>query len=98
VTLQVAVPVHAPLQPVKVLFIPGVSLSVTWVFCGKLAEHVLGQLIPVGLLVMLPVPVPATATVNPSPGLNVAVTLAAAARVRMQVLVPEQPPLHPPKK
>jgi hypothetical protein len=98
VTLQAAIPVHAPLQPVKVLPVTGVSLSVTWVFCGKLAEHVVGQLIPAGLLIMVPVPVPAIATVNPSPGLNVALTLAAAVRVRLQVLVPEQPPLHPPKK
>jgi hypothetical protein len=98
VTLQVPVPVHAPLQPVKLLFVPGVSLSVTWLFCGKLAEHIVGQLIPAGLLVIVPLPVPAIATVNPSPGLNVALTLAGAARVRLQMPVPEQPPLHPPKK
>jgi hypothetical protein len=98
VTLQVVVPVHAPLQPAKVLLVPGVSVNVTWVFCGKLAEHVVGQLIPAGLLVMVPVPVPARATVNPSPALKVAVTLAGAARVRVQVLVPAQAPLQPPKK
>jgi hypothetical protein len=64
VTLQVVVPVHAPLQPAKVLFVPGISLSVTWVFCRKLAEHVVGQLIPAGLLVTVPVPVPASVTVT----------------------------------
>jgi hypothetical protein len=35
----------------------------TWVFCGKLAEHVLGQLIPAGLLVTVPAPAPAMVTV-----------------------------------
>jgi hypothetical protein len=58
VTLQAALPVHAPLQPEKVLLVPGVSLSVTWLFCGKFAEHVVGQLIPAGVLVTVPVPVP----------------------------------------
>jgi len=62
--LQVAVPVQAPLQPAKVLFVPGASLSVTWVLCVKLAEHVVGQLIPVGLLVTVPVPFPASVTVT----------------------------------
>jgi hypothetical protein len=62
VTLQAALPVHAPLQPEKAPLVPGVSLSVTWLFCGKVAEHVVGQLIPAGLLVTVPVPVPATVT------------------------------------
>ncbi len=62
VTLQLAAPVHAPDQLVKALFVPGVSLSVTLVFCGKVAEHIVGQLIPAGLLVMVPVPVPAMVT------------------------------------
>jgi hypothetical protein len=71
---------------------------VTCVFCEKLAEHVPGQLIPAGLLTIVPVPVPAITTANPSLGLNVAATLAAAVRVRLQVPVPEQPPLQPPKE
>jgi len=62
VTLQVASPVHAPLQPEKAPLDPGVSVSVTSLFCGKVAEHVVGQLIPAGLLVTVPVPVPATVT------------------------------------
>jgi hypothetical protein len=62
VTLQAAAPVQAPDQPVKVLLVPGVSLRVTRVFCAKLAEHAVGQLIPAGVLVMLPVPVPAIVT------------------------------------
>jgi hypothetical protein len=63
VTLQLAVPVQAPPQPAKVLLAPGVSLSVIWVFCGKLAEQVVGQLTPAGLLVTVPVPAPAMVTV-----------------------------------
>jgi hypothetical protein len=62
VTLQVAAPVQAPDQPVNLLLLPGVSLSVTCVFCAKLAEHVVGQLIPAGVLVIVPVPVPAIVT------------------------------------
>jgi hypothetical protein len=96
VRVQVLVPVQAPLQPAKALFVPGAALRVTPVFCGKLAEQVVGQLIPAGLLVT--VPVPTRVTVNPSPALNVGVTLAGAARVRVQMLVPEQLPLQPPKK
>jgi len=64
VMLQVATPVHAPDQPVKVLLAVGTSLSVTWVFGVKLAEHVVGQLIPAGVLVTVPVPVPASVTVT----------------------------------
>src|ERR1700723_2141181 len=62
-TVQVVVPVQAPPQPAKVLLVPGASLSVTWVFGGKFAEHVEGQLIPAGLLVTFPVPAPASVTV-----------------------------------
>ena len=64
VTLQVAVPVQAPDQPAKILLAPGVALSVTWLFCVKLAEQVVGQLIPAGVLVTVPVPVPAMVTVT----------------------------------
>ncbi|MGA2373877.1 MAG: hypothetical protein ABSF72_00050 [Candidatus Sulfotelmatobacter sp.] len=60
--LQVALPVHPPLQPEKTSLAAGVSLSVTCVFCGKLAEHMPGQLIPGGLLVTVPAPVPAMVT------------------------------------
>jgi hypothetical protein len=60
--LQFAVPVHAPDQPAKMLLALGVALSVTWAFCVKLAEQAVGQVIPVGVLVMLPEPVPAMLT------------------------------------
>jgi hypothetical protein len=66
--LQVAFPMHAPLQPEKTSLAAGVSLSVTWLFCGKVAVHVVGQLIPAGLLVTVPVPAPAMVTVSGTPG------------------------------
>jgi hypothetical protein len=90
------VPEHAPPHPTKKL-LPGVSLSVTFVFWGNTAAHIVGQLIPAGLLVtVVPVPPPVMATVTPSPAINDAVTLAAAVIVTLQV-IPEHAPLHPPK-
>jgi hypothetical protein len=47
------------LKLVNVEFPVGVAVSTTWVPLSKFAEHVVGQLIPVGLLVTVPVPVPA---------------------------------------
>jgi hypothetical protein len=101
VMLQVAVPVHAPDQPVKVLLAVGTSLSVTWVFCVKLAEQVVGQLIPAGVLATVPVPVPASVTVTASlmtdAGLKVAVTESVAVRVTLQVAAPVHAPPQPAK-
>ena len=62
VTAHVAVPLHAPPQPVNVKPAAGVSASVTSAPCAKDAEQVDGQLIPTGLL--LTVPEPVTVTVN----------------------------------
>jgi hypothetical protein len=62
VTLQVPVPVQAPDQPVKVELAFGVAVSVTAVPLGKLALHVVPQVMPAGELVTDPPPVPATAT------------------------------------
>ena len=56
VIAQTPVPVHPPLQPLKVKFVPGVSVSVTFVLIGKAAIQVPGQLIPAGVLVTVPVP------------------------------------------
>jgi phage tail protein X len=89
-----AVPVHAPDHAEKMLFAPAIGVSVTCVFCGKVAEQVPGQLIPAGLLVT--VPVPETLTVNGYVGLNFAVTALAALTVKLQVPVPEHAPPHPP--
>lgn len=75
VTVQVPVPLHAPLHPANVLPLPGVAVSVTCVPLLKFALHVLGQLIPLGALTTLPVPVPASVTVSGKPdAVNVTVT------------------------
>jgi hypothetical protein len=59
--------------------------------------HVVGQLIPAGLLVTTPLPLPAVATVSDSIALNVAETFSAAVTVKVQLAVPEQAPLQPAK-
>ena len=97
-TVHVLVPVQLPPQPPNVYPLPAVSVRVTCVPCGKLAEHVAGQVIPAGLLATVPVPVGVIATLMPSPAVKVGVTLSAAAMVTVQELVPEQAPLQPPKK
>jgi hypothetical protein len=101
VTLQAALPVHAPLQPEKASLVAGVSLSVTWLFCGKVAEHVVGQLIPAGVLVTIPVPAPAKVTDMVkdvvTAAAKVAVTELAALRVMLQAALPVHAPLQPEK-
>jgi len=61
---QAAVPVQAPLQPVKVEPAAGVAPRVTDAPLAKLAEQVVGQLMPAGVLVTVPVPVPASVRVR----------------------------------
>lgn len=57
VNTQVSVvPLHAPSHRPKVQPAPGVAVSVTEVSLGKDVEHVEGQAIPTGVLVMLPCP------------------------------------------
>ena len=53
-----AIPVQAPLQPVKVEFISGVGVRVMTVPELYASEQSEPQLIPAGLLVTVPVPVP----------------------------------------
>src|SRR5579871_3960032 len=53
-----------PVHPPKPKPAAGVAVSVTCGFPVKLAEQVPGQLIPAGLLVIVPVPAPATFTVS----------------------------------
>lgn len=97
VTVQDAVPEHPwPLQPANTEFAPAVAVSVTSVPLAKFAAHVVGQLIPVGTLVTVPLPVPAGVTVRGNvPRVNVAVTVSAEFIVTEQVPVPLQAPLQP---
>jgi hypothetical protein len=60
----VVIPEQAPLQPPKTSLVPGVSVSVTFVFWGKLAVQVPGQLISAGVLVMVPAPAGGAVTVS----------------------------------
>jgi len=64
VTLQVLVPLHPPDHPANVEPAFGVAVSATAVPLAKLALHVDPQLMPAGLLVIVPPPVPALCTVN----------------------------------
>ena len=64
VTLQLPVPVQAPDQPANVELAFGTAVSVTIVPLVKLALHIAPQLIPAGLLVIVPAPVPALWTVS----------------------------------
>jgi len=83
------------------MFVPlGVSVSITTVFGGKIAEQPvvepLEQLIPDGLLLIVPVPAPDVATADVSPVVKLAVIFSDALTVTMHEEVPVQP-LHPPK-
>ena len=76
--------------------VPAVSVSVTCVPALKLALHVVGQLIPEGLLDTVPVPVPDRLTLKTGAGcvmLNVALTCSLALSVTLQV---EAVPVHAP--
>lgn len=101
VTVQAALPVHAPDHPENILGAVGVSLRVTAVFGGNVAVQAVVepvvQSIPAGVLVTVPEPLPASVTVNPSPALNVAETLSAPVMARLHVDVPVHAPLQPPK-
>ena len=97
VTTQLPVPVQAPLHPPNVLPLPAVPVSVTVLPSLKFALHVLGQLIPLGLLTTLPVPVPASVTLNANAlAVNVAVT-ASFPLIAIEHVAPLQSsfPLHP---
>lgn len=99
--VHVPAPEHPPpLQPAKTEAAEvGDAVSVTSVFCRKLAEHVAPQLMPAGELVTVPLPVPVLEMVRAKVGVgeNVAVTAVAEVPIRTeQVPVPEQPaPLQP---
>jgi hypothetical protein len=64
VTLQVDVPLHPPVHPVNVELDAGAAVSVTAAPVEKLDTHVVPQLMPAGLLVMLPEPEPELVTAS----------------------------------
>ncbi len=59
-----AVPEHAPLQPVKVEPAAGAAVSVTAVPLVNDAEQVAPHVMPAGLLVIVPLPAPEVETVK----------------------------------
>ena len=63
-TVQLPVPLHAPLQPVKMLPVVGVAVRVTFVPLANDALQVEPQLMPAGVLLTVPVPAPVLATVR----------------------------------
>ncbi len=63
-TTQLPVPVQAPLQPAKVLPVVGVAVSVTLVPLLNAALQAVPQLMPAGVLVMVPEPVPVRVTLS----------------------------------
>jgi hypothetical protein len=98
VIVHVLAPVQTPDQPANVEVTFGVAVSVTELPPGKLAVHVVPQLMPEGLLMTVPAPLPASFTVSCTGGaavLKVAVTDVAALTVTMQVPVPVHAPDHP---
>jgi len=98
VTLQAPVPLQAPLQPANVEPESGVAAKLTTVPLAKLAEHVVPQEIPEGVLVTAPVPAPLLVTVRvKGPGFAVkfALTDFAASIVTLQAPVPVHAPLQP---
>jgi hypothetical protein len=100
VTLHAPVPLQAPLQPAKVEPESGAAVKLTTVPLAKLAEHVVPQEIPEGVLVTVPVPAPLLATVRvKGPGFAVkfALTDFAASMVTLHTAVPVQAPLQPAK-
>jgi hypothetical protein len=63
-TVQLPVPLHAPVQPANVEPELAAAVSVTDVPLAKVALHVCPQLMPAGVLVTIPVPVPLLWTVS----------------------------------
>jgi hypothetical protein len=99
-TVQLPVPVQAPLHPAKAEPVAAVSAKVTLVPPAKFALQVPGHLMPVGVLATVPDPLPAIVTDSGkvTGALKVAVTDCAAIIVTVQRPVPAQPPpLHPAK-
>jgi hypothetical protein len=93
-----AVPVQAPLQPVKLEPGAATAVSVTVVPFVTLVVHVAPQAMPAGLLVTVPVPVPEVATVTVALAVNLAIAVRSVVIESVQVsALPEQAPLQPVK-
>jgi hypothetical protein len=100
VTLHAPVPLQAPPQPANVEPGSGAAVKLTTVPLAKLAEHVVPQEIPEGVLVSAPVPVPLLDTVRikvPAFAVKVALTDFSASMVTLHAPVPLQAPLQPAK-
>jgi hypothetical protein len=63
VTVHVLSPLHAPPHPMNIELLLGEAASTTSVPTLKLAPHVGWQLMPEGVLLMVPAPVPVGCTV-----------------------------------
>jgi hypothetical protein len=63
-TVQLAVPVQAPLHPANLDPVAGVAVRVTLEPPLKLALHVVPQLMPAGFVLTLPLPRPALVTLS----------------------------------
>ena len=99
VRVHAPVPVQSPDQPTKVCPATGVAVRMTTVPALKLAEHVVPQSIPGGVLVTAPLPLPALETRSVRCSVegpeNVAVTDRSELMVTVQVPVPEHSPDQP---
>ena len=90
-TVQLPVPVQAPLQPTNAERLAGVAFNVTTVPPLKAAVHALPQLIPAGFELTMPVPVPVSFTVSVAVCCaNVAVTFWVWFRVTVHAPAPVQ--------
>ena len=90
-TVQVVVPVQAPLQPVNVESAVGVAVRVTVVSSSKIVEQVAVHATPLGFEVIEPVPAPALMVVNDQAVSN-GVAIHATPLDRLLVTLDESPP------
>ena len=94
-TTQAPVPVHPPDQPENLYPLPGVGVSVTFVFLKNENLQVDPQLIPAGLLVSVPVPDFVTVRLYLGSCVKVADTLLTAFIATTHEPVPEHAPPQP---
>lgn len=97
-TVQVELPLQAPPQLTRYEFAVVVAVSVTCVPGAKFPVQVVPQLIPAGLLVIVPPPVPPSCTVKTkavAAALKFAVTAIALFITTVHTPVPLHAPPHP---